>query len=126
MGTGSEHTWVRDIVEYLIVGLEDYTIDERGDVGSWVRIACLRGLGSLIQILVTGNHLRALEAWLPEDRYHRAIGGILKQAVERLDVVRQEAGKQLILLLRAPLPAISSPERWSAEEHDFILHVFLG
>ncbi|KAJ3091882.1 hypothetical protein HK102_012932 [Quaeritorhiza haematococci] len=33
----------------LLHGLDDYSTDSRGDVGSWVREACLRGLDTLVR-----------------------------------------------------------------------------
>ena len=81
----------------MIKGLDDYTTDARGDVGSWVRIACVRGLaGSAALLLAHAPRLGApFAAYLPAPRFHAAVAGILKQGVERLDNVRQAAGEQL-------------------------------
>lgn len=70
-------------------GLDDYTTDNRGDVGSHVRIAALR------VVEVFGSHLE------PENEqgyrvYHDFFGRILRLAAEKLDKVRIEAQKALI------------------------------
>ena len=103
----------------LLAGLDDYTTDERGDVGSWIRIACVKGLATAIALLL--EHARApaltmpdaLERYLPPARFHAAVGGIMKQAVERLDNVRQHAGEQLLRVLALPRPHVASAEQWA-------------
>lgn len=100
-------------VDALLEGLTDYTTDERGDVGSWTRISCVLGLSVFIQILFA--HAKSLPNFIeyfPPEKYHAAIGGILKQGVERLDNVRQQTGTQFVKLLRCPLPEVDDKERW--------------
>ena len=97
----------------LLEGLADYTTDERGDVGSWIRISCVLGLSVFVRILFT--HSKSLPdfiGYLPPEKYHAAIRGILKQGVERLDNVRQQTGTQFVRLLRLPLPEVDDKERW--------------
>lgn len=97
----------------LLEGLKDYTTDERGDVGSWIRCSCVLGLSKFVQILFThSNSLRNFVEYLPPEKYHVAIGGILKQGVERLDNVRQQTGIQFTKLLRLGLPEVDGKERW--------------
>ncbi|KAJ7250897.1 armadillo-type protein [Mycena haematopus] len=84
------------LLDALLKGLEDYTLDERGDVGSWVRIACLRGLTAVCEIVIpsAGTVLAAtFDQYFPAPKYHGIVQGVLKQGVERLDNVRQEAGE---------------------------------
>jgi hypothetical protein len=38
----------RRIVASLLACLSDYTTDQRGDVGSWIRVAALRALGGVV------------------------------------------------------------------------------
>lgn len=97
----------------LLEGLKDYTTDERGDVGSWIRCSCVLGLSKFVRILFT--HSKSLQnfiEYLPPEKYHAAIGGILKQGVERLDNVRQQTGVQFMELLRSDPPEASDKERW--------------
>ena len=89
----------------LISGLEDYTTDERGDVGSWVRIASIQGLTSVsLTLLTLAKSDVTYTEYIPANLYQKAIAGILKQGVERLDNVRQQAGESVVRLLRCPIP----------------------
>jgi hypothetical protein len=100
-------------LDTLLEGLTDYTTDERGDVGSWIRISCVLGLSTFVQVLFT--HSKSLPKFIeyfPPEKYHAAIGGILKQGVERLDNVRQQTGTQFVKLLCSPLPEVDDKERW--------------
>ncbi|KAG8732788.1 hypothetical protein FRC11_010958 [Ceratobasidium sp. 423] len=84
----------------VLLGFDDYTVDQRGDVGSWVRIATLRAVASMSQAIFHNRpRLKAFEEYLPPGLWHQAIGGVLKQGVERLDNVRAVAGEQLVQLV---------------------------
>lgn len=97
----------------MINGLEDYTTDERGDVGSWVRIACIQGLTSFsLTMLSHADHIPGFADYFPSDKYQIAVAGILKQGIERLDNVRAQAGVHIVRLLNHPLPSISGSEAW--------------
>jgi len=97
----------------FIDGLTDYTTDERGDVGSWIRISCVLGLSTFAQIIFThSKSLSNFVGYFPPEKYHAAVGGILKQGVERLDNVRQQTGVQFANLLRSPLPEVDGKDRW--------------
>lgn len=90
----------------LLAGLDDYTTDQRGDVGSWVRLACVHGLRKLTDVYREQSAaLTLLEEWLPESMFHSVIAGLLKQTVERIDNVRAQAGEQLLALCRAAADA---------------------
>ncbi|KAI0657425.1 TBCD protein [Cubamyces menziesii] len=107
---------VCSMTDVLLDGLTDYTSDERGDVGSWVRIACVKGLASFIRTLfMQAATLPSLSDYLPPLSFHKAIGGILKQGVERLDNVRQQAGEGFVDLLSLPLPDTADPGRWQIQ-----------
>ncbi|KAF8208916.1 TBCD protein [Mycena galopus ATCC 62051] len=102
------------LLDALLKGLEDYTIDERGDVGSWVRIACLRGLTAVCEILMpnAGTVLAtSFDGYFPAAKYHGIVAGVLKQGVERLDNVRQDAGECFQALLRQALPDVRNGNR---------------
>ncbi|KAI9443203.1 TBCD protein [Lactarius indigo] len=97
----------------LILGLEDYTTDERGDIGSRIRIASIRGLASVSLVLLTlVKSDTAFFEYIPADLYQEAIAGILKQGVERLDSVRQQAGESIIRLLKCPPPFVDDSNSW--------------
>lgn len=108
-------------------GLEDYTTDERGDVGSWIRIACIRGLSSVIEDLfrISGS-LPDFPSFLPPHRYHTVIGRILRQGVERLDNVRQISGECFLRILKLPLPAVEHAESWRIKNVDLMKELFFA
>jgi hypothetical protein len=116
---------VRDLLDALEDGLDDYTLDERGDVGSWIRMACIGGLSSFIETLfscasVTPNFAE----YLPPAKFHSAVAGIIKQGVGRLDNVRQDAGSNLLRLLHLPLPDISAGNLWSIHGSALMMKIF--
>jgi hypothetical protein len=80
------------ILQAFILALEDYSTDQRGDVGSWIRIASLASLGQVM------SSLPDLERSIPEDMTEKIIGGIIKQGLEKLEPVRAEAARSLYLL----------------------------
>ncbi|KAF8755096.1 Tubulin folding cofactor D C terminal [Rhizoctonia solani] len=90
----------RRIYATVLSGFEDYTVDQRGDVGSWVRMATLRAIASISQVVFRNrNRIEPFGEYLPLDSWHQAIGGVLRQGVERLDNVRAVAGEQLMHLI---------------------------
>ncbi|OSD07226.1 TBCD protein [Trametes coccinea BRFM310] len=118
---------VRQMFDALLDGMNDYTSDERGDVGSWVRIACVKGLASCIATLFEqAASLPDLAIYLQPEKHHDAVGGILKQGVERLDNVRQQAGENFVNLLLLPLPAVPGAERWQIRGEAKMKELFLS
>ncbi|KAK0503901.1 TBCD protein [Armillaria luteobubalina] len=113
------------LFDALLNGLEDYTIDERGDVGSWIRMACVRGLTSVSEILISNARtIKRFDDYLTPSKYHLAVIGILKQGVERLDNVRQDAGECILRLLRLPLPDVKDAERWQLPSCGLLVELF--
>ncbi|PWN18835.1 ARM repeat-containing protein [Microstroma glucosiphilum] len=94
------------VLQALVDALSDYTTDQRGDVGSWVRVAAMRGLTTLVaqyRHLFRAGILKGSEdvqAWLPEQLFHAIVCGISKQVMERIDNVRVEAVGHLLSLYR--------------------------
>jgi len=113
-------------IEVLDGGLDDYTMDERGDVGSWVRMACIQGLTSIFEALFrdSGN-IPEFASFLPPQRYHSVIARILRQGVERLDNVRQIAGECFLRLFRTPLPSVPCQEEWRIKGSELMTKLFL-
>jgi hypothetical protein len=114
------------VLNALDSGLDDYTMDERGDVGSWVRMACIQGLASIFEDLfrVSGS-IPEFANYLPAQRYHSVVARILRQGVERLDNVRQIAGHCLLRLFRIPLPNVSHQEEWRIKGSELMMELFL-
>jgi hypothetical protein len=80
------------VVDAALACMRDYSTDNRGDVGSWVREAAMRVIPILISALQRHSAL--------EHRQVVAIvGAVLKQAVEKIDRVRALALQTLSLLI---------------------------
>ena len=109
-----------EIMMTLLKALDDYSVDNRGDVGSWVREAAMNGLERCTYILckrdsvgLTGRSGRvdsALELQNSDDINQlqslydanlatSIVAGISKQAVEKMDKLREAAAKVLQRLL---------------------------
>lgn len=109
------------VVDCLFKALEDYSVDNRGDVGSWVREAAMEALEKCNYIICrsltvfTGSGIKMRQAYTLDEGYMsdmqkenslfdsnlaaRLIGGIAKQAVEKIDKVRDIAGRTLQRIL---------------------------
>ncbi|KIL67806.1 hypothetical protein M378DRAFT_191353 [Amanita muscaria Koide BX008] len=117
----------QSLIRALLAGLEDYTNDQRGDVGSWIRIICIGGLSTVMGLLLTSSAIAPdLAEYLPPVLYKAAIAGILKQGLERLNNVRQVAGERFIALLKLPLPSCPQPDRWKLPGSDLFKELLVS
>lgn len=73
------------IFRCLFLALNEYTIDNRGDIGAWVREA---SMNALYKLTVTMP-----QELLDEAKVHTVVCGLLQQAVEKIDRTRALAGK---------------------------------
>lgn len=89
---------LRSVVQAMLAGLNDYTMDQRGDVGSWVRLGCIVGLRDLLVRLQTLQ--LDVDEWLG-DAFHSVVAALWKQAAERIDHVRHTAGTSVLAIYRA-------------------------
>ncbi len=126
---------VNALLDALITGLKDYTTDERGDVGSWIRIACIQGLTDIVGLLFRAFLLGSnsiisvaaqLQSYLPSEKFHVIVAGILKQGMEKLDNVRQEAGLCVMKLLNMNLPDGAALNRWRLHGEGLLRQLFLA
>ncbi|XP_050095697.1 tubulin-specific chaperone D [Anopheles aquasalis] len=85
--------------------LEEYALDNRGDIGSWVREASINALYAFLTTCPS--------ALLTKDHVQQALEAIAKQAVERIDKIRAVAGKVFTALIHhePPLPHVEDRER---------------
>ncbi|KAM3685280.1 hypothetical protein ACJW31_11G105800 [Castanea mollissima] len=127
------HSWEDDLSLFLLIknevmmslfkALDDYSVDNRGDVGSWVREAAMYGLEKCIYILCKrdsigsarkSDEVESSVSELPDcdsvktnqmDSLFDAnlasiiVGGVCKQAVEKMDKLREAAAKVLQRIL---------------------------
>lgn len=75
-----------------MLGFNDYTVDQRGDVGSWVRLASLQAIESCLPTLVDDNQLS-------RSTIDRSVACCIKQTVEKLDNVREVAARTMVTII---------------------------
>ncbi|GMH40040.1 hypothetical protein BSKO_07944 [Bryopsis sp. KO-2023] len=85
-------------IEVFLDAMEDYCVDNRGDVGSWIRNASMESLRLILAMLSekSSKHL------VTEDLLVRVVGLILRNCVERISRMRENAAHHLKLLLEVP------------------------
>ncbi|KAF8985418.1 hypothetical protein BGZ46_004276, partial [Entomortierella lignicola] len=110
----------RDILNIYFKGLEDYSIDHRGDVGCWIREASMLGLEVMVP-LVARLDLEATKAsgqqhqrYLSDEDHTEALARLLQQSVEKIDRIRERAAGVMVTLLYA---------RVSEDESNYLLRV---
>lgn len=98
------------IFECLLKALEEYTIDNRGDIGAWVREA---SMSVLHQLLVNCPPER-----LNPEVVHKVMTGLAQQSVEKIDRTRGAAGKLFHSLI------YHQPKIPHIQRHDDLLEIF--
>ncbi|EFJ25897.1 hypothetical protein SELMODRAFT_413196 [Selaginella moellendorffii] len=84
------------VSDCLFKALDDYAIDNRGDVGSWIREAAMEALETCTVLLCKLSDTQSLV----DERFAvRVFGGLIKQAAEKIDRIREAAGKTLQRML---------------------------
>jgi hypothetical protein len=89
-------------------GMDDYTTDARGDVGSLVRVEAVRAAGAAFRTIPWGeigdgrNGEIAGEWYGKSETFGMLYGKVLRLAAEKLDKVRTEAQQSLACLIRDP------------------------
>lgn len=109
-----------EVMQTLFKALDDYAVDNRGDVGSWVREAAMDALERCTYILCKRDSTGSMKAQgveHPSEMHDHdvvkdttcplfdakvatdLVGGIAKQAVEKIDKIRDIAAKTLQRIL---------------------------
>lgn len=94
----------------FLAGLTDYSTDQRGDVGSWIRVAGLLALGS--SIAIASGQAEPL-AWISQNSFELAIAGIVKLGMEKLEPVRAAAWRAWRMIR-----AVDAGNCWILEGND--------
>lgn len=81
----TDSNYLDQVFHCFLKGLDEYTTDNRGDIGAWVREASVNALHSLLTSC-PHKHLKP-------DIVHRVMIGLVRQAVEKIDRTRGLAGK---------------------------------
>ncbi|MCO5590073.1 hypothetical protein L7F22_044042 [Adiantum nelumboides] len=89
---------VQQIWKCLLGGMEDYSNDARGDVGSWIRIACMQSFQRIIAILI--KYPCQEPVYLSQMTFEDICAALAKQMTERIDSVRTEARKDFLFVTR--------------------------
>lgn len=118
-GMSLYHLIKNEVMLSLFKALDDYSVDNRGDVGSWVREAAMEGLETCTYILCikdskgkshgvesvserpnndVADNSQAV-SFFDANLATNVIGGIAKQAVEKMDKIREAAAKVLQRIL---------------------------
>ena len=91
------HQRVKDVLGGLARAMEDYDIDDRGDVGSWVREAGMQSASKVMSSMwnktATGT-ARPLDASI-ERAIHLILNRIVEQCCSKIDRTRAVAGQAL-------------------------------
>jgi len=90
---------VPHLYDSFLQGMEDYTIDRRGDTGAWVREAAMSGLETVTLALLAGGAGR-----VPSSILAQAFPCLAQQATEKIARTRGHAGKVFHTLLHARAP----------------------
>ncbi|XP_031113928.1 tubulin-folding cofactor D [Ipomoea triloba] len=112
-----------EVIQSLLRALDDYSVDNRGDVGSWVREAAIEGLEKCTYILCKrdSEHFPSKSDVLSLDSVSKMdekdvleikekllfdenlatciVGGIVKQAMEKMDKLRELSANTLQRIL---------------------------
>jgi hypothetical protein len=90
-----------DARQTFLEGFEDYSIDSNGDVGSWVREGSITGLDALFTAL--NSQGLTMDAVMDKEQqpafWNAVISNLCRQAVERIDRLRETAGTVLHKIL---------------------------
>lgn len=98
------------IFECLLKALEEYTVDNRGDIGAWVREASMQVLHTLISTCPPER--------LMSETVHKVMTGLAQQSVEKIDRTRGLAGKLFCSLVH------HQPKIPHIKCHDALLEFF--
>ncbi|KAL9429999.1 hypothetical protein AB3S75_025391 [Citrus x aurantiifolia] len=127
------HLIKNEVMTSLFKALDDYSVDNRGDVGSWVREAAMDGLEICTYILckrdfvpspekpqevkseLPGN-VTAEKTLFDANLATNLVAGIVKQAVEKMDKLREAAAKVLLRILYNKTIFVPIPHREKLEE----------
>lgn len=81
----------KQIMETFYTCFEDYTVDRRGDVGSWVRQEAMVSLNKFINLIVSCND-ETIISQIGADKpafYERFVSAYLQQLNEKIDRIRE-------------------------------------
>lgn len=81
------------IAECFLNGMNDYAVEARGDVGSWIRDACCTGFETLLDVYKP----------IPPQTLRSVICEILLTCCEKIDRLRENGGVRFLRLLESDI-----------------------
>lgn len=88
------------IFDAFLNALSDYSVDNRGDVGSWIRESAIIALINLTLLLSRKQNEKQNESLLfTQKNCEDLFCGLMKQSLEKIDRVRSIAGSCIAFLL---------------------------
>ena len=96
------------MLEALFKGFEDYAVDKRGDVGSWVRQEAMVQILRFLRLILDTQDIKVIES-VGADKaefFERYICVNIQQLNEKIDRIREEAGKSLQKFFKYCVPRV--------------------
>ncbi|KAF9902183.1 hypothetical protein EC991_005196 [Linnemannia zychae] len=119
------HSLSNKILQMYFRGLQDYSVDHRGDVGSWVREASMQGLQTMVPIVARlDSHLTPAQAdqrYLVDEDHVQVLAKLLQQSVEKIDRIRGAAATAMVAVLYAEVDP--EAEAVAGKEPEYVLRV---
>jgi hypothetical protein len=99
------------LFECFLSGLDDYSLDRRGDIGAWVREACMNALVS-VTLFIARHEDANTRALIPEVGIREMMPRLAQQAVEKIDRTRGLAAKLFasVILEQQHIPGVPELE----------------
>ncbi|XP_050312705.1 tubulin-specific chaperone D [Anthonomus grandis grandis] len=113
IGKDFHENYIAQFYSTLFEGLKDYSEDKRGDIGAWVREACVTGL-QVLTLLLTEKMPQILTSEL----MNKILSNVAQQAVEKIDRTRALAGKVFFSFI------YNNPRVPNIEYHDQLSLIF--
>ncbi|KAH8412266.1 hypothetical protein KR009_000944 [Drosophila setifemur] len=110
LDTFSESENFKKVIDCLLKALDEYTLDNRGDIGAWVREAAMSSLYAIVS--------ECPPDLLSSEQVHRIVVGFMQQAVEKIDRTRGLGGRLCCQLIH------HEPRIPHIREHDRLLEIF--
>ncbi|XP_017009809.2 tubulin-specific chaperone D [Drosophila takahashii] len=98
------------VMKCLLKALDEYTLDNRGDIGAWVREAAMSSLYEIVT--------QCPPALLTSEHVHLIVAGFMQQAVEKIDRTRGLGGRLCCQLIH------HEPRIPHIREHAKLLEIF--
>lgn len=107
---GLSQSQLEQIFEGFMTGIADYSVDNRGDVGSWVREETIHGFRNFFYFLYNFTQIHQnwnLHSLLTPSNCHKMMCVLIQQSLEKLDRLRGVAMKTIHELIHLPITFVS-------------------